>query len=79
MAVEVSTVEELETILHNLWPGSRAELSKKTYATLFANREPNPDLLSMIYEFARSVGCSVIDDPSTGIVRFEKWHSPYAA
>jgi hypothetical protein len=79
MSVEVRTIEELQALLHSLWPGSRAEFRKETYATLFANDGSNTDLLRLIYEFARNACCSVSHDPDAGIIRFEKWHSPFAA
>ena len=77
--VEVRTIEELQAHLDNLWPGGCADLRREIYATLFAKEGSNPDQLHLVYEFARSLSCSVIHDPSGGIIRFEKWHSPFAA
>jgi hypothetical protein len=79
MSIEVNTIEELRSLLHNLWPGGRAELRKETLTSLLPYDGSSADVLHLIYEFARDASCSVLHDTDAGLLLFEKWHSPFAA
>jgi hypothetical protein len=76
MLIEAQTIDELRAVLDALWPGKKAGLSAKVFATFFAT-EPDPQ--GTAWEFARKVQCAMWHEREVETVWFAKWHSPHAA
>jgi hypothetical protein len=79
MLVEVRTIDELRIILDGLWPGKKAGLRREDYAGLFVAGEPDENRGGPARQFARTVGCSMSNDPDAETIWFEKWLPPDAA